>query len=175
MEPEQGNEQSGKSVSIPGRYVHTIWCDDIRQEIGNKPSFMGVLTGGILLPAVPAALSRLGVYTWIVSPVDKPIESLQLQVVRDDGLVLAEIQPEAPPYSAIPNVEDATRQQIIVGVTMGPIEIPEGCKWFVVKVKADGDEFEGPKLRITVNPASFAATMGGFAPVEVEAPVSDPQ
>lgn len=162
-------------MSIPGRYVHTVWCDDIRQEVGNKPSFMGVFSGGILLPAVPAAMSRLGVYTWVVSPIDKPIESLLLQVVRDDGLVLAEIKSEGPTLGAIPRVEDATRQQIIVGVNMGPFEIPVGCKWFMVKVKADGDELEGPKLRVTVNPASFAATMGGFAPVEVEAPTPDPQ
>jgi hypothetical protein len=162
-------------VSISGRYVHTIWCDDIRQEIGNKPSFMGVFTGGILLPAVPAALSRLGVYTWVVSPIDKPIESLQLQVVRDDGLVLAEIKQEGAPPSPPPRVEDATRQQIVVGVSMGPVEIPEGCKWLVVKVKADGDELEGPKLLVTVNPASFATSMGGLAPVEVEAPAPDPQ
>ena len=162
-------------MSTPGRYVHTVWCDDIRQEIGNKPSFMGVFTGGILLPAVPAALSRLGVYTWIVSPIDKPIESLQLQVVRDDGLVLAEIKQEGPPHNAIPHVEDATRQHVVVGVIMGPVEIPEGCKWFVVKVKADEDELEGPKLRITVNQASFAATMVGSAPLEVSAPAPDPQ
>jgi len=162
-------------VSISDRYVHTIWCDDIRQEVGNKPSFMGVFTGGILLPAVPAALPRLGVYTWVMSPIDKPIESLQLQVLRDDGLVLAEIKSEGPTHSAAPSVDDATRQQILIGVNMGPIEVPEGCKWFVVKVKVDGDELEGPKLRITVNPASFAATMGGLAPVEVEAPVPNPQ
>jgi hypothetical protein len=134
---------------------------------------MGVITGGILLPVVPAALSRLGVYTWVVSPIDKPVESLQLQVVRDDGLVLAEIKQEGPPNSALPRVEDATRQHLVVGVNMGPVEIPQGCKWFVVKVKADGDELEGPKLRVTVDPASFAATMGGFAPVEVEAPAPD--
>ena len=134
---------------------------------------MGVFTGGILLPALPAVLSRLGVYTWVVSPIDKPVESLQLQVVRDDGLVLAEIKPEGPPHSALPRVDEATRQQIVVGVSMGPVEIPKGCKWFVVRVKADGDELEGAKLRITVNPASFASTIGGFAPVEVKPPSPD--
>ena len=159
-------------MSIPGRYVHTIWCDDIRQEVGNKPSFMGVFAAGILLPALPAALSRLCVYTWVVSPIDKAIQSLLLQVVRDDGLVLAEIKPEVPPLSALPRVENATQQQFVVGVNMGSVEIPDGCKWFVVKVRVDGDEFEGPKLRVTVNPTSFAATMGGYAPVEVEAPSS---
>ncbi len=136
---------------------------------------MGVFTGGILLPAVPTALSRLGVYTWVVSPIDKPIGSLQLQVVRDDGMVLAEIKQDGPPLSGPLRVEDATRQHIVFGMNIVPVEIPEGCKWFVVKVKADGDELEGPKLRITVNPASFAATMSGFAPVDVEAPAPDPQ
>ena len=134
---------------------------------------MGVFTGGILLPAVPAALPRLGVYTWIVSPIDKPIESLQLQVVRDDGLVLAEITPVGPAHSAGPSADDATREQVLIGVHMGPVEVPEGCKWFVVKVKADGAELESPKLRITVNPASFAATMDGLEPVAMQSNAPD--
>ena len=53
---------------------------------------------------------------------------------------------------------------------MGPIEIPVECKWFVVKVTADDDELEGPKLRIAVDPASFAAMMGSVAAVEVPSP-----
>ena len=162
-------------MSIPGRYVHTIWCDDIRQEVGNKISFMGVFAGDILLPAVPAALPRLGVHTWVVSPIDKPIESLQLQVVRDDGVILAEIKTEGATHKSASRPEDATRHQMMIGVNIGPVEVPQGCKWFIVKVKADGDELEGPKLRIAVNPESFAAMIGGFAPVEVEAPIPVPQ
>lgn len=156
-------------MSITQRFAHTIWCDDIRQEVGNKPSFMGVFTGGVLLPSLPAVLPRLGVQTWVVSPIDLPIQLLELQIVRDDGVVLAEIKPEGPPHTAFPRVEDATRQQIVVGVVMGPVEIPVGCKWLVVKVKADDDEFEGPKLRITANAESFASMFAGST-VEVEAP-----
>lgn len=158
-------------MSNTQRFAHTIWCDDIRQEVGNKPSFMGVFTGGVLLPSLPAILARLGVQTWVVSPIDLPIQSLELQIVRDDGVVLAEIKPEVPPHTAFPRVEDATTQQIVVGVVMGPVEIPVGCKWFVVKVKADGDEFEGPKLRITANAESFASMVRGSS-IVVEAPPS---
>lgn len=158
-------------MSITQRFAHTIWCDDIRQEVGNKPSLMGVFAGGVLLPSLPAVLPRLGVQTWVVSPVDQPIQLLELQIVRDDGVVLVEIKPEGPAHTAFPRVEDATRQQIVVGVVMGPVEIPVGCKWFVVKVKADGDEFEGPKLRITANAESFASMVGGSA-VAVEDPPS---
>ena len=157
-------------MSISQRFVHTIWCDDIRQEIGNKPSFMGVFTGGVLLPTVPALLSKLGVYTWVVSPIGNPIKSLQLRVVRDDGVVLAEINQDGVPDGVVADAQDAMRQQIVVGITMGPIEIPVECKWFVVKVMADDDELEGPKLRIAVDPASFAAMMGSVAAVEVSSP-----
>lgn len=132
---------------------------------------MGVFTGGVLLPSLPAVLARLGVQTWVVSPINLPIQTLELQIVRDDGVVLAEIKPEGPPHTAFPRVEDATRQQIVVGVVMGPVEIPVGCKWFVVRVKADGEEFEGPKLRITANAESFALMVGNPG-VAVEAPPS---
>lgn len=156
-------------MSLTQRFAHTIWCDDIRQEVGNKPSFMGVFTGGILLPSLPVVLPRLGVQTWVVSPIESPIQSLQLQIVRDDGVVLAEIRPEGPAHSGFPRVEDATRQQINIGVTMGPVELPIGCKWLVVKVKADDDEFDGPKLRITANAESFAAMTLGSGAVEFQA------
>ena len=161
-------------MSDSGRFVHTIWCDDIRQEVGNKPSFMGVFTAGIMFPSLPAALPRLGVYTWIVAPIDLPTKVLQLQIVRDDGLVLAEITPEGPPQAgtAQPRADDVTKQSVLVGVTMGPVEVPAGCKWFVVRVKFDDEEVEGPKLRVIDDPATFAKVAGAAASVELVAPES---
>jgi hypothetical protein len=159
-------------VTLTGRFVHTLWCDDIRQEVGNKPSFMGVFTGGLLLPGVPATLSRLGVYTWIITPADRPFTSLQLSVIRDDGTVLAEIAPETAPPGKDQLNGEATRRQALVGVNMGPVEVPEGCRWFMVRVIADGERLDGPKLWISVSPEGFSASMSGFAPVPLESPAS---
>lgn len=39
----------------------TIFCDDIRQEIGNKFSYMGVYQGVILVPQFPAIIPRFGI------------------------------------------------------------------------------------------------------------------
>ena len=154
-------------------YVFAVWCDDIRQEIGNKPSFMGVFTGGILLPSVPGVLSRLSVYLWLVMPIEQSIESMDIQVVRDDGFVLAEIKHEGPTTVAGPRPDDALLQQVGLGLSMGAVEIPAGCQWFVVKVKVNGDELESPKLRVTVDPASFATLMHRAAPLQVESPAAD--
>lgn len=44
----------------PGlREKHSILCDDVRSEVGNKPSYMGVYTGAMLLPELPFQHPRL--------------------------------------------------------------------------------------------------------------------
>jgi hypothetical protein len=39
-----------------GNFRAVILCEDIRDEVGNKKSLMGVMTGDILVPAFPATL-----------------------------------------------------------------------------------------------------------------------
>ena len=70
------------------RYIHTIWCDDIRQELGNKPSFMGVYTGGIVLDRTPAVLSKLCAWTVAACDIDDSLQAVSISVERDDGEVL---------------------------------------------------------------------------------------
>lgn len=138
------------------RYVHTIWCDDIRQEVGNKPSFMGVYSDGIVLPSLPVVIPRLCVYSWIATPIEKPFHSLALKVIRDDGNVLVELP-------KIDNVDETIRvrregaERIIVmaGINMGQVEIPESCKFLTVRVETDSETLEGSKLHIDINPKLF--------------------
>ena len=41
------------------RELFSIVCDDIRIELGNKPSFMGVYDEGILVPKIPFSFAKL--------------------------------------------------------------------------------------------------------------------
>jgi hypothetical protein len=45
-----------------GKFYNVILCDDIREEIGNKKSLMGIFGGDVLVPRFPAQelLSNLG-------------------------------------------------------------------------------------------------------------------
>lgn len=139
------------------RYVHAIWCDDIRQEVGNKPSFMGVYTGGILLPELPVVLPRLSVYIWTVTPIDTPFEKLTIRIVRDDGFLLVEFQP-IPSDSFMDSAQvsrpDATTRVGMAAVNLGGVELPVGCRYLNIVVETESGTIEGPRLNIDIGDAS---------------------
>jgi hypothetical protein len=138
---------------VNDRFVHTLWCDDIRQEVGNKTSFMGVYTGGLVLPSLPALLPRLGIWTWVTTSIDQPFKTLSMQIVRDDGSKLADLEiTDIQPINGEESVPDTTRQTYMAGFSVGPVEIPAGCRYFQVLVQTESELLEGPKLRISVNP-----------------------
>ena len=144
---------------MTGSYVHTLWCDDIRQEIGNKPSFMGVYTGRIVLGELPAVLPRLGVFTWVNTPIDRPFKQLTLRLVRDDGFVVLELKPgpvDASNSVDVTKPNDVTRSVFGAAFAVAPLEFPAGCRYFMVVVDIDGEVLEGPKLRVEVNADAIA-------------------
>ncbi len=140
------------------RYVHAIWCDDIRQEVGNKPSFMGVYTAGILVKALPIVLPRLGVYVWVKTPIDRPFQKINIRIERSDGFRL--LDKPAIIHGELQKIEnpkgsDFTRQVLMAGFLLGGIEIPVGCKYFVVFAETESEILEGSRLHIDVNPQIF--------------------
>ena len=138
------------------RHVHVLWCDDIRLEAGNKPSFMGVYTAGIVVPELPTVLPRLGVYAWIDTPIGRPFQKITLRIVRDDGFVLLESTPFGPLGENHPTIRtdghEMTRHTVMAGLMIANLEVPSDCKYFNVVVETETEILEGPKLRISVNP-----------------------
>lgn len=134
------------------RYLHALWCDDIRQEVGNKPSFMGAYIAGITVPALPFAFPKLCVYLWASTPIDKPFEKALVKVTRDDGFLVAEISTDnleqLPLFANTP--ADAKTGLLMFGINMNGFEIPENCKYFTVTMETESEILEGPKLRISV-------------------------
>ena len=50
-----------KTLDGPDFYGHTIFCDDIRREVGEKASYIGVYTGHMLVPGnFPLLLPKFG-------------------------------------------------------------------------------------------------------------------
>src|SRR5262249_746373 len=131
------------------RHVQTIWCDDIRQEAGNKLSFMGVFTGGLLLPGKPIVLGRLCVWAAIHSDLPNPIRTMKVQVIDNDGNVMFEIpQGDVPPINAADSKK--TMQTIMVAAQISPFPISEKVEYFEVVIHADGELVRSRKLWVTV-------------------------
>ena len=64
------------------RTVIAQFCDDVRQEIGNKFSLMGCYGTDLYVPKFPFTLPKLCVFVHVRTPRERPFERLTLRLVR---------------------------------------------------------------------------------------------
>ena len=150
------------------RFVHAIFCDDIRQEVGNKVSFMGCYQGELFVPFVPLMLPKLCVQVTISTTVERPIKSLTVRL--DQGvnqLAVIEVPADDFARSLPPVPEDAKRWSASVGVMLSPFNITESGELRVVVITEEG-EMAGPRLRLKVMPQAAVDSTSG---VEVDAAI----
>ena len=69
------------------RYATSIFCDDVRREVGNKVSYMGIYTGLMYLNMFPAVLPRFCIAIQAVTPVDRPFDFLKFKILADDIVI----------------------------------------------------------------------------------------
>lgn len=150
------------------RFVHAIFCDDIRQEMGNKVSFMGCYQGELFVPFVPLMLPKLCVQVTISTTVERPIKSLTVRLDQGANQLAAfEVASDDFSRSIPPAPESATRWSASVGVMLAPFSITEPGELRVVVITEEG-EMLGPRLRIKVMPQADAVV----APAEPLAPIA---
>lgn len=145
------------------RSIHVIWCDDVRHEMGNKPSLMGVYTEQLVMPMLPASVNRLCAYVQLATPIDRPFKDLDVRILRNDAT-------EPVAIMAIPKDEldknnrlffesnsqlQSEDQMKAMGLTfmvvMGPLDLTEDTKWFQVVANTGDDLMESFKLKIGCN------------------------
>lgn len=141
-------------------WVHVLWCDDIRNEVGNKPSFMGVYTQGLVVPSLPTVLPRLAVFAQIHIPEKKVAKVLRTRIERSDGMVLAETelnvdaadapQPEAvdpglsPTEATLPRV-----RSLPTAFILGGIELTADTTHLRLFLEVDAEVIPSFRLRIS--------------------------
>lgn len=134
------------------RFVHAIFCDDMRQEMGNKVSFMGCYQGELFVPFAPVALPKLCVFVTVSTPIERPLKSLTIRVDQGDNTIANIETPGSDWAQSIPPApEVATRLLASVGVMLSPFAITEPGDIRVVVTTEEG-EMLGPRLRIKVMP-----------------------
>lgn len=142
---------------MSSRSLHVIWCDDVRLEIGNKPSFMGVYASGMVVANLPTALERLSVYFVAYTPLEEPFRKFGFRIIRDDGTtVLDAPQADVAPPENIP--EGRTYASLAGGWPLGRLELPQGCKYLQAVATTEAGEISSHKLWIDVNPQFLAST-----------------
>ena len=67
------------------RYAHALYCDDIRQEIGGKTSYIGAYRSDLVVAGEPPAIRpQLCVGVWIASSTNDPIKRATIRILHDD-------------------------------------------------------------------------------------------
>jgi len=137
------------------RHVQTIFCDDIRHEVGNKLSYIGVYSGVLNVQSFPVALPKLCLAIKLVTPKEKPlVGSLKLRVLKDDS-ILQEIVVDKDQLaltldslnSLAQDEEQKYAQNAQFLIVFSPMQLDGSCI-LKVRVLIDDEELKGLGLTI---------------------------
>jgi len=94
--------------------IFALICDDIRQEVGNKVSLMGVYGKDVIVPDIPYVFPKICL--WLV------IEEAKIEI---HNLKIVVTAPQSDPITidlpAPPNQK--TPQDIRIGMTIAPLKV----------------------------------------------------
>ena len=137
-----------------GRYVTAIYCDDIRQEVGGKISYMGCYQSEIIVQTAPVILPKLCVFASVYTPKDRLFKSLIFRVIQDDDIELARIEVPEKGLTEINNHqtidESATRKSINTAIVFSPFAIEKPTMLRLLVITEEG-EITGPRILIKVD------------------------
>lgn len=131
------------------RRCDAIYCDDVRQEAGNKLSYMGVYSTDMYVSKLPALLPKFCVVIKAVTPIQRPFGPIQFRVTYGDN-VLAEldVSPDNPAVDNQRAQEDTAAYVASAIVTLSPFQIEEADVLRALVIDEDGQEFKAFGLRI---------------------------
>jgi hypothetical protein len=143
------------------RHVETLFCDDIRHEVGGKLSYIGVYSGGLFVPAFPVTLPKLCLSVRIVTPANEPVRTLILRVLKDEENLQELALDEDQLAAASDADEDATEERVEERIQMtqfmlvfSPIQFDEPCT-LKVRVQTETGELRGMALKVDQLPSTF--------------------
>ena len=144
-------------------YVHVTYCDDIRREIGNKKTLVGIYGTDLFVPEIPTVISKLCLVIQVVYPMDSPINRLHIRILRDedqvgdiklnDDVLARDDATPAESKDAEPYPGYVRRRALTAELVISPFVIERPG---TIRVVADTDrgEYRGSFLRVRLAPKS---------------------
>ena len=141
------------------RHIQTIFCDDIRHEIGGKLSYIGVYSGRLIASEFPITLPKLCLALNVVTPSSEPFRSLSLNILKNEETlahpVLNEAQLiEACEAAVTANADVASPLPVLMArflFVFSPFILEEPCL-LRVRAETESEELQGIALRIEQAP-----------------------
>ena len=143
------------------RFVLTLYCDDIREEVGGKISLIGCYGSELVVsqPAGPVVLPKLCAHVRIVTPIDRPIRRVTIRALVN-GEILAEVNAPGSSGTELPApaiTADARTQSVNAMLVFAPFVVGETDGVLRVVVETEEGLIEGNGLRLVVQRPSVGA------------------
>lgn len=143
------------------RYIEAIYCDDIREEVGNKLSYMGVYSGELTVLSAPVLLPKLCIGVKVVTEKNDPFEKLDVRVIKvrgDEEIELLSTGDLSPP-SELSGIDNGSTF-IVAQMTfmLSPFQI-DGEVTLRIKAITEREELRGMSLRIKIAPPPASSTL----------------
>jgi hypothetical protein len=146
------------------RILRSLYCDDIRQEMGGKVSLMGIYTGVMYLSEMPALLPRICIHSSLSVPIDDAIEQLLFELVIDGNVALT-IPGKLPPESTAPVdlLTSPVARTVTIGAVLSPFPVEKPCL-LETRIRIGNDIVQGSRLHV------LKAKTEGYTPQPVTLP-----
>lgn len=147
---------------MPEPYGYTIFCDDIRDEIGGKTSLMGRYVGSMNIgaaappPGETLAFAKFAAATQIVAPKEYEVAHARIALTLDQKgqppQLLAEVNIDPP------DLADTEMDLKMFGVNfiVAPLLLPGNC---LLRVRGylDGREVKAGSLQVLFHPPAASS------------------
>lgn len=132
------------------RLVNALFCDDIRQEVGNKFSFVGCYQNVMVVQQFPVQLPKLCAYVTAFTPTSKPFERLVLRAKLNEDVV-AELEMPVSEWLDKFNEKSATtelgRLATQAMIVLSPVIVTGPCKLYI-EAETEAETILGSYLTI---------------------------
>jgi hypothetical protein len=144
-------------MTTAARFAWVVYCDDIRHEISNKQSFIGVYASIMYVPHFPITLPRLCIAVNVVTRSANPFKRLNFKILMDDSVLVEAPLDEAQvlaPQKAAPNTTEADNDILnMFGARfeLSPLQVNAPTK-IRVRIETEDEELKGNALSIALAP-----------------------
>jgi hypothetical protein len=129
------------------RFATTLFCDDVRQEVGNKVSLMGCYGHELFVEKFPIALPKLCGHVRVVTPIERPFLTVRFKAFVGEDLLPQTI--DVPKslldklFAEMPRNLDATMLQVGAILSFVPFFAPGPTSLRIMAETEEGELLAG--------------------------------
>lgn len=140
---------------MTGAFLETIYCDDVRSEVGNKLSYMGVYGSNFLVPAFPTVLPKICAVMLLHLPESTSAATVTFSLLcneREIGRAGGSI--EEARRAAMPPREVGGEKYLAIRfiAQVSPLPLDAPCR-LIALAEVDGSRLQGGVLVVERMPA----------------------